>query len=842
MARKVTARDAGGERKLLCFLDHLGGAELSGWAVDFANPQASLAVRVVIDGVIEDVIICDVPRADSALVNPAMSHIGFCYKIPERFKDGMRHALRFATLDGALVPISSREGQAAEEYSFVLQKPMRVISLVDGMVDGLVQGWVLRVNDNEGTRLGGVKVLVTHEGIPVAEARADLFRGDVAEAVGGGDVACGFAVTLPPELRRRERVKLRFFTLPEREELRGSPLEISFPGDSARERIEHLIKRTDELFSFAFHLKKELKAAIPRERFLLADYPRWALESRPLMLPRARARYGAADISGMKVSVLCPVYKPKLGEFVAAIESVRAQTHENWELLLIDDASQDTALAAVIKDLMAHDGRIKYLSRKKNGGISKATNAGIKAAIGEFVAFFDHDDVLDETALEIMLRAQAATKAKLLYSDEDKIERGGVLSEPYFKPDFNARFLLDINYICHFVMVETAVLRAVGGLDPVFDGAQDHDLLLRLSEVLGNEEICHVPEILYHWRKTQHSTAAAGVKAKPKAAVAGAAAVQAHLARIGRGAQVQVRGALTCYHTEWQVDETVRKKAGVSILIPYRDQIDMTRACVDAIRQHTKDVVYELVLLDNWSTTPEAELFAVEQERFENTRVLRIAEPFNYSRINNIGVDAAKYEFVLFLNNDVFVDEPQWLRRMLDEMLVDETVAATGAKLLYPNKTVQHAGVVLGVGGVADHAFRGVEAQAPGYMVHAMATQEISAVTGACMLVRKAAFEAVGGFDERELAIAFNDIDLCVKLRLAGKKIIWVADVVIEHRESMSRGDDFEQSKLARFMFENEVMRHRYKEVLPNDPYYNTNFSREGGVYQELRLIRPEML
>lgn len=830
------------DRKLLCFIDHVGGMELSGWAVDFAAPAKSLKMRVVIDGTIEDVIVCDAPRADSALVNQMNANIGFSYVIPERFKDGMRHVLCFATLDGAVVPMSSRGGGAAQEYNFVLQKPARLLSLVDGIVDGLVQGWVLRVDDKAKTRLGGVRVLATHEGIPVAEVVADLFRGDVAEAVGGGDVACGFALTLPPELRRRERVKLRLFALPGREELVGSPLEISFPGDSARERIEQLIKRTDELFSFAFHLKKELKAAIPRERFLLADYQRWALEAQPLMLPRAKVRYGVRDVTGVKVSVICPVYKPALGAFLSAVESVRAQTHENWELLLVDDASQDATLTAVMEDLAAQDVRIKLLPQKKNGGIARATNHGVKAATGAFVAFFDHDDELAPQALEIMLLAQAATKAKLLYSDEDKIERGGALTEPHFKPDFNARFLLEINYICHFVMVEAALLRKVGPLDPALDGAQDHDLLLRMSELLAPEQICHVPEILYHWRKTAGSTAAAGTLAKPKAAVAGAAAVEAHLARQGRAADVAVRGALTCYRVDWQVPAAERKKAGVSILIPYRDHIEMTQECVAAIRQHTQGVNYELILLDNWSTTPEAGDFAVEQLSFENTQVLRIAEPFNYSRINNIGARAAKYEYLLFLNNDVFVQEPLWLSRMLDEMLVDDTVAAVGAKLIYPNNTVQHAGVVLGVGGVADHAFRGIEAEAPGYMVHAMTTQEVSAVTGACMLVRKSAFEAAGGFDEQELAIAFNDVDLCVKLRLAGLKIIWVADVVAEHRESISRGDDFDQTKLARFVFENEVMRHRYETILPFDPYYNANFSREGGVYQELRLLRPQDL
>ena len=299
------------ERQLLCFLDVIETSRLEGWAVDFERPAESLKLRVMIDDAIEDVILCDGHRDDARLVNQANSRIGFTYDIPERYWDGVRHRMRFVTLDGALLPVSTRAGGAVEEYSFVLSKPVRLMATVDGMVDGLIQGWALRVDDAAGTKLGGVRVLVTHEGQPIAELLADQFRGDVAQAV-GGDAACGFAFAPPPALRRREQVSLKFFALPEREELTGSPLEISFPGDNAREKIEQLIQRTDELFSFAYHLKKELKAAIPRERYLLADYPRWALESRPLALPRARATYGVRDVSGVKVSVICPVYRLSL--------------------------------------------------------------------------------------------------------------------------------------------------------------------------------------------------------------------------------------------------------------------------------------------------------------------------------------------------------------------------------------------------------------------------------------------------------------------------------------------------------------------------------------------------
>ncbi len=627
--------------------------------------------------------------------------------------------------------------------------------------------------------------------------------------------------------------------MPGREELSGSPVEIAFPEDSERERIAALITRADELFTFAYHLRRELKAALPSERYLLSDYGRWAAKSLPLALPRAIARYGALPVENPLISVVCPVYQPAIGDFLTAVDFIRAQSYPNWELLLVDDASKDTALTEVMQQLAEVDGRIRLLTLPKNRGIAEATNAALKEAVGDFIVFFDHDDVLEPAALEIMLRAQAATGAKLLYSDEDKIDRSGALSEPHLKPDFNYRFLLEVNYICHLVFADADLIRQVGMLDRHLDGAQDHDLLLRICEVVAPEQIHHVPEILYHWRKSAGSTAAAGSAAKPAAALAGQAAVAAHLKRCKRPAEVVSRAGLTCYQVKWKPPVALKRAARVSILIPFRDHVEMTAECVAAIRKYTKDVTYEIILLDNWSTSPEAEIFTATQANLPETRVIRIVEPFNYSRINNLGAQASQYEYLLFLNNDVIVSEPFWLRTMIDECLVNEGVGAVGAKLLYPSGKVQHAGVVLGVGGVADHAFRGIPGQAPGYVMRAMVAQQISAVTAACMLVRRSAFDAVGGFDETELPVAFNDVDLCIKLTGAGWQIIYTPDAVAEHRESISRGDDFDESKIARFALENEVMRQRHAAVLPYDPFYNQHFSREGAVYRELRLLGP---
>jgi GT2 family glycosyltransferase len=819
------------------FLDQMDDAAVSGWAVDVANLREPLKLRVLIDDVNVDLVVCDLARDDAAKYHLPSDRVGFFFNIPARFIDGGRHVLKFATIDGAVVALSSRRGAPTPEFHFCLARQTIVEGVLDGVVDGLIQGWALSFDTRTKIGIGGIRILVMSAGQPVAELLADQYRADVADAL-KADGACGFTFSPPTALRHGKRVTLRFYAMPERQELRGSPLEIAFLDDGERERINALIGRADELFSYAYYLRRELKAALPGERYMLSDYARWTVKSAPGALARAVARYGGLPETSPLVSIICPVYKPTISAFLAAIDSVRAQSYPHWELLLIDDASQDRVLTDAIELLASSDARIKYIRRPENGGISEATNDGLRAAQGQYIAFFDHDDVLVAHALEIMLRAQAATGARLLYSDEDKIDRSGALSEPHFKPDFNYRFLLEVNYICHFVLADTALVKQAGLFDSRFDGAQDHDFLLRMIEMIAPEEIHHVPEILYHWRKSANSTASLGA-AKPLAAQAGERAVAAHLSRRKIDAEVTRRGGLTCYKIDWRLPATQRSR-GVSILIPFRDHIELTQECVRAVRSVTEDVDFEIILLDNWSNEAEAEMFCTDQANMRDTEVIRIAEPFNYSRINNIGARKAKHEFLLFLNNDVFVKDPLWLRIMLNELLIDEHVAAVGAKLLYPNGTVQHAGVVLGVGGIADHAFRSLPGDSPGYVMRAMAAQQVSAVTAACMLVRKSAFEEVGGFDEVELTVAFNDVDLCMKLTAAGWKIIFNPDAVAEHRESMSRGDDLDESKVARFMLENEVMRQRYTERLPQDPFYNRHFSRESGVYRELRLLDPK--
>jgi GT2 family glycosyltransferase len=379
-------------------------------------------------------------------------------------------------------------------------------------------------------------------------------------------------------------------------------------------------------------------------------------------------------------------------------------------------------------------------------------------------------------------------------------------------------------------MVERDLVDLVGPLRPEFDGAQDHDFLLRVAEACPPERVHHIPEILYHWRKTATSTAAGG-EAKPYAVEAGRRAVAEHLARRGFGeATVEAVGAHTLYRTRWNA----AARPSVTIIIPYRDQIATTRRCLETLLARTDWDRWTVVLVDNGSITDEAAAFRREFEGHEHVRFRRVDEPFNYSRLNNLAAHENPADFFVFLNNDVFVESDDWLRALVDEALADPKVAIVGAKLVYPDRTVQHAGVVLGVGGVGDHAFKGLPSDHPGYLGRAVSTQRMSAVTAALMLCRADIFFDVGGFDEKDLIVAFNDVDLCLKVGRAGRSVVFTCNVVAEHHESLSRGDDISQEKAPRFFYENQLMFARWHDVLADDPYYNKSFSRERGVFTNL--------
>ncbi len=539
------------------------------------------------------------------------------------------------------------------------------------------------------------------------------------------------------------------------------------------------------------------------------EYQTWFLQRRPtpkeVEAMRAEARtFQHAPL----ISIITPVFNTPVSWLNAAIESVLAQVYEKWELILIDDASTDPQTIAILPAILARDRRIRLTRLPASGGISAASNAGIAIATGEWIGFFDHDDVLEPDALYQTAKLLLAhPDADLIYSDEDKLTENG-FEAPLFKPDWSPDFFLSYNYICHFTTIRRTLIDSVGGFRSEFDGAQDYDLFLRIVE--RTERIHHIPRVLYHWRRSASSTSD-NIRRKPKALEAGKRAIDEHLQRRAEAGHVAIDWRT---HAYW-VKREVRRARKVCIIIPVRDGIPLLSRCIESIVKKTSYPDFEIVIVNNDSESQEA------RDYFARTthRLLHYPGPFNFSAINNFAVEQTQCPWLLFLNNDVEVIDSEWLGAMVEHVQRPE-VGAVGARLLYPDNTVQHAGVVLGVGGIAQHAFRGFPAEDPGVNRQLQVTRNYSSVTGACLMTRREVFDEIGGFDEERLPVTFSDVDLCLKMRRTGYLIVYTPFAKLYHHESASRRRSVEA-------LETDVMRERWPDLLERDPYYNPNLSRE---------------
>ena len=821
------------EGNLRGFVDSFKGTLVSGWAADLAHVQQAPTLLVVIDGKPFATFQCNETRPDVNAQGIAAITPGFRFEVPEALQDGEPHTMSIRFRNGVALPFMSASGENIDETTFLVS-PTETFGMVDGMYGTSIRGWLFRTNTRTGEKTGGVTVQVRANGVKLGHVKADLIRNDVADAH-GCESHCGFLYSLPPRMRDNKPFVLEFFSVPEETPLVGSPFSGTVLSRDSVDQLNTMYASVEALCTQVYALKDQLRQMVTTDDHTLGTYNNWAAQYLPALRARLRAERDGARYRELvarkrpKISVLCPTYKPNLPDFIAAIDSVRHQSWQDWELIVVDDGSNDAKLTATIDAQVQLDARIRAVPLAKNQGISAATSAAIAAATGDYIALFDHDDLLVDVALEIMAVAALDTGAKLLYSDEDKIDRHGIHSEPHLKTDWNYRLLLTNNYVCHLLMVEADTLRQAAPLRAKYDGAQDHDLILRLSEIVPAHDIHHVQEILYHWRKSATSTASAQ-STKSYAMEAGRAAVADHLARRGLPATVEPLRSSTLYAVHWHMLETPR----VAILVPFKDQVETTQRCVEMILKATTYPNYEIVLIDNWSTDPLTAKWVRTLAKNPKIRVVRIEENFNFSRINNIAVASTTADYYLFLNNDIFVSQPDWMRLLVDEALADRQVGAVGAKLIYPNQTVQHGGVVLGVGGVADHTFRYHALDDVGYFFHAICAQDMSVVTAACMLTRAEAFHAAGGFDETKLAVAFNDVDLCLKIGRAGYRIVFTPAVVAEHHESLSRGSDLLDHTIARFYEENQVMMDRWGDLIRNDPFYSPHFSHETGMFEKL--------
>lgn len=530
----------------------------------------------------------------------------------------------------------------------------------------------------------------------------------------------------------------------------------------------------------------------------------------------------------VKISVLVPAYRTPESYLRQMIESVQAQTYENWELCIADGSGKEESLEKIVSQYAAKDSRIRYQLLDKNEGISGNTNAAIRMASGEYLAFFDHDDLLAEDALYEAARAIEEQKAELIYTDEDKVRAD--LSEyfqPHFKPDYNPDLLCANNYICHLVVVKKELADRVGGLRKEFDGAQDHDFLLRITE--RTDRIVHIPKVLYHWRIHKASTAD-NPASKLYAYQAGQKAISEHLKRLGLEAEVSQTKDFGFYRVSYPVQGTPL----VSIVIPNKDEKDTLKACLESIKEKTTYPSYEIVIVENNSQTSEIFEYYKEIDGKDGIRVVTWKEPFNYSKINNFGFQYAKGDYVICLNNDITVITPSWIEEMLGYCQRPGT-GIVGVRLYFPDDTIQHAGIIVGMGGCAGSLFVGMNRKRTGYMHKAALVQDLSAVTAACMMVKREAFEAAGGFEE-SLAVAFNDVDFCLKVRRAGYLVVYNPYAELYHYESKTRGLEDSSEKQRRFQSEIEYMRCHWLDILKRgDPYYNRNFSLKDCNYS----IRP---
>jgi len=721
---------------------------------------------------------------------------GFTVRIPEVLKLAEKYQslelfLRHDEERISIWEINAEELDELIKENLVEYHLDRVEILYDTMLE--IQGWVV-------DQRGSVDVTVHQEDASPLDCRISRGRRpDVVERR-----------NLDEEYKTQEIGFRISAALPE---IKGREIILHFCGDSVTKTcdidIEALRKENKPKGFFGRLFGKEDVAEGGYE----AWFARHKADKRVL-----RRQKHASFAQKPLISIVIPLYCTPLPYLKELIESVRRQSYENWQLCLADGSPDDKAKEFLEKHY-GREKRIVYQKLKENGGISANTNAAAELAKGEYLMFCDHDDTLEPDALYEIVKAINDTDADVVYTDEDKVSMDGQhYFDPNFKPDFNLFRLRENNYICHIFVVRKSLTDETGMLRSEFDGAQDFDFILRCCEKA--KKITHIPKVLYHWRCHMDSTAA-DPSSKAYAYEAGRKAIREHYQRMGIDAKVDMTERPGWYRSHIKVQGNPM----VSIIIPNKDHTDDLELCLFSMSRKSTYRNYEVLIVENNSEKEETfEYYKKLPERYPKVRVLTWEKEFNYSAINNFAAKEAQGEYLLFLNNDVEILTPDWIEEMLQNCQ-QENVAAVGVKLYYPDDTIQHAGVVLGLGGIAGHIMCRASREDPGYFGRMISVQEISAVTAACMMVKKSEFDSVKGFDET-FQVAFNDIDLCMKFRAAGKKIVFTPYAELYHYESKSRG--LEDTPEKQFRFDKEVKRFQEKwaqQLEMGDPYYSPNLS-----------------
>ena len=721
---------------------------------------------------------------------------GFTVQIPEVLKLAEKYqSLELFLRDGeervSIWEISADELDELIKENLVEYHLDRVEILYDTMLE--IQGWVV-------DQRGSVEVTVHQEDASLLDCRISRGRRpDVVERR-----------NLDEEYKTQEIGFRISAALPE---IKGREIILHFCGDSVTKTytidIEELRKQNKP--------KGFLSRLFGKESVAEGGYEAWLARHKVDKRTLRRQKH-AAFAQKPLISIVIPMYCTPLPYLKELLESVRRQSYENWQLCLADGSPDDKAKEFIEKHY-GREKRIVYRKLEENGGISVNTNEAVALAAGEYLMLCDHDDTLEPDALYEIVKAINDTGADVLYTDEDKVSMDGRhYFDPNFKPDFNLFRLRENNYICHIFVVKKSLTDETGLLRSEFDGAQDFDFILRCCEKA--QKITHIPKVLYHWRCHMDSTAA-DPSSKAYAYEAGRKAVREHYQRLGIDAKVEMTERPGWYRSHVKVQGNPL----ISVIIPNKDHTDDLELCLFSMTRKSTYRNYEILIVENNSEKEETfEYYRKLPDRYPKARVLTWEKEFNYSAINNFAAKEAKGEYLLFLNNDVEILTPDWMEEMLQNCQ-QENVAAVGAKLYYPDDTIQHAGVVLGLGGIAGHIMCRASKEDPGYFGRMISVQEISAVTAACMMVKKSDFDAVGGLDET-FQVAFNDIDLCMKFRAAGKKIIFTPYAELYHYESKSRG--LEDTPEKQFRFDKEVKRFQEKwaqQLEMGDPYYSPNLS-----------------
>ena len=593
------------------------------------------------------------------------------------------------------------------------------------------------------------------------------------------------------------------------------------------QKTKNFLSRHTAILKMLIYLKGFLRGGFKRARFQLDAYLTLTGENRPnhsLISNKVRKEQKKFEFSkNIKFSVLVPLYNTPTNFLIEMIKSVQNQTYSNWELCLADGSTADFEyVGKVCKKLAAKDKRIVYKKLEKNLGISENTNECIKMASGDYIALFDHDDVLHPSALFECMKQICDNDADYVYTDEATFLGDDItdIITYHYKPDFAFYNLLANNYICHFSVFSKELIDKVGMFRHEYDGSQDHDMILRLTGAAKN--VVHIPKLLYFWRSHANSVAM-DINSKTYAIKAGQNAVHDFLLTKGIKSKVNSSPA---FPTIYRIEYEIKNNPLVSIIIPNKNHYDDLHKCVSSILDKTTYDNYEIVIVDNGSTDEDVKEYYEELKKENNIRILSYDHPFNYSAINNYAVSQCNGDFLLLLNNDTEVITPAWIEEMLMYAQKDD-VGAVGVKLFYGDDTVQHGGIILKLGAdrVAGHSHQRAEKANLGYMGKMYYTQNVSAVTAACLMVEKSKYAKVGGFDE-EQAVAYNDVDFCLKLDEAGYQNIFTPFCELYHYESISRGLDTNEENRERFLKEAERFRQKWSEKLAKgDPYYNPNFS-----------------